>query len=123
MVGHSDAVPNHSALGFNADPVVDGGSNALLAAEVSPSRLNRDVPEEKLNLLEFTTRSMTEPDTCPSKVVRREPLYARFTGVPVPVSLVVPIARKARPRTSRNAQIAIVLHLPGTSPAMFISFR
>src|ERR1700730_11933709 len=24
---------------------------------------------------------MTEPGTCPSKVVRREPLYARFTGV------------------------------------------
>ena len=39
------------------------------------------MPEEKLNLFEFTTRSMTEPGTCPSKVVRREPLYARFTGV------------------------------------------
>jgi hypothetical protein len=34
VVGHSDAVPDHSTLGFDADPVVDGGSNALLAAEV-----------------------------------------------------------------------------------------
>jgi hypothetical protein len=40
MVGRSDAVPAHSNLGFDADPVVDGGSDALLAAEVSLGRLN-----------------------------------------------------------------------------------
>jgi hypothetical protein len=33
-------VPDESALGFDADPVVNGGSNALLAAEVSLGRLN-----------------------------------------------------------------------------------
>jgi hypothetical protein len=31
--------PAHSILGLDADPVVDGGSNALLAAEVSRCRL------------------------------------------------------------------------------------
>jgi hypothetical protein len=30
MVGHSDAVPNRSLLGFDADAVVYDGSNALL---------------------------------------------------------------------------------------------
>jgi len=40
MVGHSDAVLDHSALGFDADPVVNSGSNALLVAEVSLGRLN-----------------------------------------------------------------------------------
>jgi hypothetical protein len=40
IVGHSDAVPDRSALGFDADPVVNGGSHALLAAEVSLGRLN-----------------------------------------------------------------------------------
>jgi hypothetical protein len=46
IVGHSDTVPDHSALGFDADPVVNGGSNALLAAQVPLGSLNRDVPEE-----------------------------------------------------------------------------
>jgi len=40
-----------------------------------------------------------------------------------PVSLVVPIARKTIARTTRNAQIAIVRHLPDTSAAMLMSFR
>jgi len=31
---------NASALGFDADPIVHGGSDTLLAAEVSLSRLN-----------------------------------------------------------------------------------
>jgi hypothetical protein len=39
VVGHSDAVLGHSALGFDADPVVSGGPNALLAAEESLGRL------------------------------------------------------------------------------------
>jgi hypothetical protein len=34
MVGKPDVVPGISALGFYADLVVHGGSNALLAAEV-----------------------------------------------------------------------------------------
>ena len=40
VVGYSDLVPGNSALRFDADPVVNGGSNALLAAEVSLGRLN-----------------------------------------------------------------------------------
>jgi hypothetical protein len=40
LVSQLDTVPDHSSLRFNADPVVHGGSNALLAAEVSLGRLN-----------------------------------------------------------------------------------
>jgi hypothetical protein len=43
-------VCRRSELEFDADPVVNGGVNALLAAEVSFGRLNRHVPEEELNL-------------------------------------------------------------------------
>ena len=39
------------------------------------------MPEEKLNLFEFATRSMTQPGTRPSEIVRRKPLDACFTGV------------------------------------------
>jgi hypothetical protein len=38
--GYPDVVPGNSALWFDADPVVNAGSNALLAAEVSLGRLN-----------------------------------------------------------------------------------
>ena len=34
IVGQPDAAPDHSSLGFDADTVVDGGSNALLAAKL-----------------------------------------------------------------------------------------
>jgi len=40
MVADPEVVPRISDLGFDADPVVNRGSNALLAAEVSLGRLN-----------------------------------------------------------------------------------
>ena len=81
MVGRSDrGLPRPSVLWFDADLVVHSGSDALLAAEVSLGRLNRDVPEEELNLFQFATRPVTEPGTCPPKIVRCEPIYTRFAG-------------------------------------------
>jgi hypothetical protein len=40
-----------SKLELDADPVIDRGSNPLLAAEVTFGRLHRNVPQEKLDLL------------------------------------------------------------------------
>jgi hypothetical protein len=40
VAGKPDVVPGQSAPGFDADPVVNGGPNSLLAAEVSLSHLN-----------------------------------------------------------------------------------
>jgi hypothetical protein len=53
IVGHPDVAPPASTLGLDTDPVVHGGSDALLAAKVSLDRLNRDVPQEELNLFQF----------------------------------------------------------------------
>jgi hypothetical protein len=70
-----------SALRFNADAIIDGAANALLAAQVPLGRLDRNVPEKKLNLLQFATRRMAEPGTRPAKIVWCKPLYACFAGV------------------------------------------
>jgi hypothetical protein len=43
---------------LDANAVIDGRPNALLAAEVPLCRLNRDVPEQELNLLQLATRRM-----------------------------------------------------------------
>jgi hypothetical protein len=51
-------VPGNSSLGFDADPVVHGGSDSLFAAKVSLVRLNRDVPKKELNLVQFAARCM-----------------------------------------------------------------
>jgi hypothetical protein len=59
MVGYPDVEESPSALGFDADPVVNGGSNALLAAEVSLGCLNRDVSQQKLNPFQFAACGMT----------------------------------------------------------------
>ena len=40
ITGQPDASPSHSALGFDANLVIDGGSNALLTSEVSLGSLN-----------------------------------------------------------------------------------
>src|SRR5215471_19076234 len=74
-----DAPSSGSRLDANA--VINGRLNALLAAEVPLGRLNRNVPEQELNLLQLATRRMAESSTCPPEVVRREPVNARFTGV------------------------------------------
>jgi hypothetical protein len=67
MVGKPDAVLAPSALRLDTDPVVHGGSIALLAAKVSLGRLNRDVPWEELDLFQFAACCMTQPSTCPPK--------------------------------------------------------
>ncbi len=41
---------------------------------------------------------------------------------PVPVSLVVPMTRKVRPRTTRNVHTIIVRPLVGGITAMFVSY-
>jgi hypothetical protein len=45
--------------GLDPEPIVDGTSQLLLASQVAFSRLNRNVPEEELNLIEFAAGQMT----------------------------------------------------------------
>ena len=47
-------------LGLNADAVIDGAPDPLLAAQVSLRRLNRDVAQQKLDLLQFASGRVAE---------------------------------------------------------------
>lgn len=46
-------LPLRAAIRLNSELVVNGATQPLLAAEVSFGRLNRDVSEQELNLVEF----------------------------------------------------------------------
>jgi hypothetical protein len=56
-------------IGFDSQSVVHGSPELLLASEVALCRLNRDVPEQELNLVQFATREMAETGTRASEVV------------------------------------------------------
>jgi hypothetical protein len=49
------ADPEQPGLRFNADAVVDGSTDSLLAAEITFGRLHRNVSEKKLDLVQFST--------------------------------------------------------------------
>jgi hypothetical protein len=61
---------------FNANFVVHGGSELLLAAEVVFGCLDGDVTEEELDLVELPADQMTETRTCPSQIVGRQLIYS-----------------------------------------------
>ena len=58
-VGHSTQRLVPSGLCFDADPIIHCGPNALLAAEVSLRRLDGNVSEQELDLLQFASRNRT----------------------------------------------------------------
>jgi len=58
------------AIGFEADGIVHSVLKALLAAQISLCGFDGNVPEEKLNLLQFAAGLMAEAGTCPAQIVR-----------------------------------------------------
>ena len=52
----------------------------MCAAEVALRGLDRDMAEEKLNLLQFASRGPTKASACPTQVVRHEPIVADPRG-------------------------------------------
>ena len=71
VVGKADTERLVSARWLYSDLVVDGTLNPLLATEVSFRCLNRNVTEQKLDLLQFAARGVAKPCTGPAEVVRR----------------------------------------------------
>ena len=67
-----DAAKLGQASGFNANVIVHGNTQPLFATEVFLRRLHANVPEEKLNLLQFATCEVAQPRASASKVVRGE---------------------------------------------------
>ena len=49
---------------FDPDLVIHGASQLLLTAEVMLGRLDGHMPEQELDLVEFTAGQMTEAGTC-----------------------------------------------------------
>jgi hypothetical protein len=62
--------PASRHIGFDSQSVVDGSSEPLLAAEVPLGRLDRDVPEQKLDLIQFTACEMAETRASAPQIVR-----------------------------------------------------
>jgi hypothetical protein len=58
-------------LRFDADVVVHGSANPLLAAEIVFSCLHGNMPEKELDLIQFSTRCMAQLRARTPKIVRR----------------------------------------------------
>ena len=58
-------------FGFKADVVVNSIPESLFAAEIPFSRLDADVPEQELNLFEFSPGLVTQARACSTKIVWR----------------------------------------------------
>ena len=69
-----------SAPRLDTNLIIDCASYALSATEVSLSCLNGNVPEEQLDLFEFTARKMAGACTSAAKVVRRQFLNPCLLG-------------------------------------------
>ena len=59
-------------LRLDADAVVDGSPDSLLAAQVSFGSLHGHMPKKKLNLLQFSAGCMTQLRTRPAQIMRRQ---------------------------------------------------
>src|SRR3981081_802477 len=53
-------LPPTQRFGFDSDGIIDRRPNPLLAAKVSLGRLNRDMSQQELDLLQFASGSMTQ---------------------------------------------------------------
>jgi hypothetical protein len=65
---------------FQTNSVVDCVSEPLFAAEVSFSRLNTDMTEQKLDLFKLSARIMAQTGAGATKIVRRNPIQTAFQG-------------------------------------------
>ncbi len=63
--------PSRLACWLDADMVVHGISDLLLAAKITLGSLHRDVPEEELDLFEFAASNVTEPGACARQIMGR----------------------------------------------------
>src|SRR5215469_2475763 len=80
FAGQTRAVPGHRQYpemhcrydGLNPNPIIDCRPDALTRSEILLGGLNRDVAQQKLDLIQFAACTPTEPGTGSSQIVRRE---------------------------------------------------
>jgi len=61
----------HSTRWFYSDLVVDGTLNPLFATKIPFRGLNRNVTEQKLDLLQFASGGVAKPCAGSAEIVRR----------------------------------------------------
>src|SRR5207247_10853160 len=59
-------------LSLAPEPIVDGTPQLLPASEIALGRLDRDVAQEELDLVEFAAGQMTQSRARAPKIVRRQ---------------------------------------------------
>jgi hypothetical protein len=69
-----------SRIRLDANAIIDGGSNPLFAPKVALRRLNRNMPQKELDLVQIASRSMAESSTGPSQIVRRQLRHSEALG-------------------------------------------
>jgi hypothetical protein len=67
---------NSSGVRLDSETVVDRASQSLFASKGTLRRLDRDVPQEESNLIQFAASQVTKPRTRATEVVRYELLDA-----------------------------------------------
>ena len=93
---------------LDAQPVVYGVPKLLFAPEVTLGRLDRDVPEQKLDLVQFAAGQVAQSRTGASQVVRGQLRDAGFGGP------------AAAARTTSHSTIAVI-PLPQTRPPLLMA--
>ncbi len=74
------SIPDLSAVRLDADPIIDRVMKALLTAKIFLGRLDRDVTEKELDLVQFASGIVTQTGTGPTKVVWGEVLNGCSLG-------------------------------------------
>ena len=80
IVGNPSRGRGNSRCRLNSELVVHGGNDSLCAAEVASRSLDRDIAEEKLNLLQFATRGSTKASAVCRRSCGCEPFVADSRG-------------------------------------------
>jgi len=87
---------SYLSLRLDANVIINGALDFLLATKVALCGLHRDMPEQKLDLFELSTCNVTEPGACPPLMphaaCRR---YAEFRTMPNVLSGSAPAGRSA----------------------------
>jgi hypothetical protein len=65
-----------SMLWFDTDAIIHRRPDPLLAAQISLGRLNRNMPQQELDLFQLTSGCLTQFCACPAQVVKREFCHA-----------------------------------------------
>ena len=56
----ASVVPVNGSLRFDAHPITDGAMMALLASEIALGGLDRDVPKQRVNLVQVAAGKVTQ---------------------------------------------------------------